>query len=135
LSEEDYQEKGRTMNSRSLWSRVLVIIGSIAMLVGALDPLEGSLVILIGSGLVALGTFLGQASRQMLVNWIISLSLITIGVGAMFVLSAVGGIGGTSGHSLWWGVLVLPYPVGWVMGIVSLLVRLVRNIRHHYVAA
>jgi len=123
------------MNPRSLWSRVLVIIGSIAMLVGVLDPLEGSLAILIGSGLVALGTFLGQASRQMLVYWIIIFSLITIGVGAMFALSAAGGIGGTSGHSLWWGVLVLPYPVGWVMGIVSLLVRLVRNIRHHNAAA
>jgi hypothetical protein len=123
------------MNPRSLWSRVLVIIGSIAMLVGALDPLEGSLAIFIGSGLVALGTFLGQASRKMLVYWIIIFSLITIGIGAMFALSAVGGIGGTSGHSMWWGVLVLPYPVGWVMGIVSLLVRLVRNIRHHNVAA
>jgi len=123
------------MNPRSLWSRVLVIIGSIAMLVGVLDPLEGSLAILIGSGLVALGTFLGQASRQMLVYWIIIFSLITIGVGAMFALSAAGGIGGTSGHSLWWGALVLPYPVGWVMGIVSLLVRLVRNIRHHNAAA
>jgi purine-cytosine permease-like protein len=123
------------MNSRSLWSRVLVIIGSIAMLAGALDPLEVFLAILIGSGLVALGTFFGQAGRQMLVYWIITFSLITFGVVAMFVLSAVGGIGGTSGHSLWWGVLVLPYPVGWVMGIVSLLVRLVRNIRHRNVAA
>ena len=123
------------MNSRSLWSRVLVIIGSIAMLVGAFDPLEGSLVILIGSGLVALGMFVGQAGRQMLVYWIITFSLITIGVGGMFALSSVGGIGGTSGHSLWWVVLVLPYPVGWVMGIVSLSVRLVGNIRHHKLAA
>ena len=43
------------MNARSLWSRILVIVGSIAMLVGALDPMEGSVVILPGSGLVALG--------------------------------------------------------------------------------
>ena len=34
------------MNARKLWSRILVIAGSIAMLVGVLDPMEGSLVIL-----------------------------------------------------------------------------------------
>ena len=38
------------MNARKLWSRILIIVGSIAMLVGALDPLEGSLVILPGTG-------------------------------------------------------------------------------------
>jgi hypothetical protein len=123
------------MNPRNLWSRILVIIGSIAMLVGALDPLEGSWVILVGSGLVAFGTFLGQNGRQMRVYWIIVLALVAFGVGAMLVLSAAGGIGGSSGHSMWWGVLVLPYPVGWLMGIVSLLVRLVRAIRQHNAAA
>ncbi len=117
------------MNPRSFWSRVLVIIGSIAMLVGALDPLEGSIIILLGSGLVTLGTFLTKAGRQMLVYWTVVLALITIGVGAMFALSAVGGIGGASDHSMWWGVLVLPYPVGWVMGVISLLVRLIRDLR------
>ena len=123
------------MNHRSLWSRIIVIIGSIAMLVGALDLLEGSLAILIGSGLVTLGTFFSRAGRQMLFYWIIIFSLIIIGVGAMFALSGVGGIGGTCGHSMWWVVLVLPYPIGWVMGIVCLLVRLVKNIHHHNVAA
>lgn len=123
------------MNARSLWSRILVIVGSIAMLVGVLDPLEGSVVILTGSGLVALGTFLGQIGRQLLLYWILIFILIAVGVGAMFVLSAFGGIGGTSGHSMWWGVLILPYPVGWIMGIVSLVFRLVRSARHRHAAA
>jgi len=123
------------MNPRNLWSRVLVIVGSIAMLVGAIDPLEGSVIILVGSGLVALGTFLGKASHQMIVYWIVVFSLITIGIGVMFALSAAGGIGGNSGHSMWWGILVLPYPIGWVMGIISLVVRLVKNTRHRKAAA
>jgi len=123
------------MNARGLWSRILLIVGSIAMLVGVLDPLEGSVVILAGSGLVALGTFLGQIGRQLLLYWILIFILIAVGVGAMFVLSAFGGIGGTSGHSMWWGVLILPYPVGWIMGIVSLLFRLVRSTRHRHAAA
>lgn len=99
------------------------------MLLGAVDPLEGSLLILPGSGLVTLGTFLGKSDRALLNYWIVILLLIAAGVGAMFGLSAVGGLGGRSGHSMWWGLLILPYPIGWVMGIVSLLFRFGRNLR------
>jgi hypothetical protein len=116
------------VNTRKLWSRILIIIGSIAMLVGALDPLEGSLVILPGSGAVTLGTFLGNSGRGLLVYWIWIFILIAAGVAALFGLSALGGIGGPSGRSMWWGVLILPYPVGWIMGVVSLLLRLIRSI-------
>jgi Na+/phosphate symporter len=51
------------MNARELLSRILIIVGSIAMLVGALDPMEGAGVIFLGSGLVVLGTFVGQSER------------------------------------------------------------------------
>lgn len=59
-------------SARSLWSRILVIVGSIAMLVGAVDPLEGSLIILPlpGSGLVTLGTFLGSRERGLRIYWV-----------------------------------------------------------------
>jgi len=72
----------RFMNTRKLWSPILINVGSIAMLVGALDPMEGSLVILPGSGLVALGTFLGQSERRWIAyrTWVFI--LIAIGVGA-----------------------------------------------------
>jgi len=123
------------MNTRKLWSRISVIVGGIAMLVGAVDPVEGAVVILAGSGLVALGTFFGQAGRQSFAYWILIFFLIAVGVGAMFVLSALGGIGGNSGHSMWWGVLILPYPAGWIMGMASLLRRLIRGVRHRNTAA
>jgi hypothetical protein len=105
------------MNARSLWSRILIILGSIAMLVGALDPMEGSLIILPGSGLVAFGTFLGQGERRWLAYRVGVFLLIAIGVGAMWGLTSVGGFGGNSGRSMWWGVLILPYLIGWSMGI------------------
>jgi uncharacterized membrane protein len=60
--------------------------------------------------------------------------LIAVGVGAMFLVSAWGGFGGTSKRSMWWGVLILPYPLGWIMGIVSLLFRLVGSVRHRHAA-
>ena len=105
------------MDARKLWSRTLFTVGGIAMLVGAIDPLEGSLLILPGSGLVALGTFLGQGERRLIAYRVWVFVLIAIGVGALWGLSMVGGIGGSSGHSAWWGVLILPYAIGWSMGI------------------
>ena len=105
------------MNARKLWSRILIVVGSIAMLVGAIDPMEGSLVILPGSGLFALGTFLGQSERRLIAYRVLVFILIAIGVGAMWGLTRVGGFGGNSGRSMWWGVLTLPYLIGWSMGI------------------
>ncbi len=106
------------MGARELWSRILVIVGNIAMLAGAVDPIEGSLVILPGSGLVALGSFLGHNERRLVIYRVWVCILIAIGVGAPWGLSAVGGFGGGSGHSKWLGLLMtLPYLIGWSMGI------------------
>ncbi|MGD0126958.1 MAG: hypothetical protein ABSF46_16485 [Terriglobia bacterium] len=118
------------MKTRAPWPRILVIAGGIAMLAGIVDPLEGSVIILAGSGLVTLGTFLAIPGRRLLVYWIWVFILIAVGVGAMFGLSAMGGFGGTTGRSMWWGLPILPYPVGWIMGMVSLAARLIRSFRH-----
>ena len=101
------------MNAHGFWPRILVIVGLLAMLLGAIDPLEGSLIILPGSGMVALGAFLGKSRHRRLLYW--AFALIAIGVGALFILSMFGGIGGSTGLSLWWGLIILPYPVGWVI--------------------
>jgi hypothetical protein len=95
----------------------MIFVGSVAMLMGAVDPLEGSVVILIGSALLALGTFLSQSERRFLSYRLLVFILIALGVGAMWGLTAGGGLGGSSGRSLWWGILILPYLVGWSMGI------------------
>jgi len=87
------------------------------MLVGAIDPIEGSLLILPGSGLVALGTFLEQGERRLITYRVWVFVLIAIGVGASWGLTMAGGIGGSNGVSPWWAVLILPYPIGWSMGI------------------
>jgi hypothetical protein len=105
---------------------MLKIVGGLAMLVGTADPLEGSILILPGSGLVALSTFLGRQERRITLYWAWVFILIAVGVGAMFALSAIGGIGGRSGHSMWWGLLILPYPAGWLMALAAAVVGLVR---------
>jgi hypothetical protein len=105
------------MRTRILWSKILVIVGLIAMVVGALDPLEGSLIILPGCGMSALSAMLSKSPHRRLLYC--ALVFIAIGVGLMFVLSMFGGVGGNSGHSAWWGLVVLPYPIGWIMGLVG----------------
>jgi len=104
------------MNQRERWSKVLLTVGYIAMLLGAIDPMEGSLLILPGSGLVALGTFLAKSERRLLNYRVLVFVLIAAGVGAMWGFSEVGDFGGKSGLSMWWGMLVLPYLLGWSMG-------------------
>ena len=116
------------MNAPARWSRILVIVGLLCMLIGAIDPLEGSFVILPGIGMVALGAFLGKSRHRKLLYR--SFVLVAVGVGALVVLSAVGGIRLSSkdaGHSIWWGLFILPYPVGWIMGLVGAILSLTKS--------
>lgn len=101
----------------SLWPRVLMIAGVFCLIIGAIDPLEGSVVILAGGALLALGGFLGKSRQLSLL--VAALILLAVGIGAMFGLSALGGIGGSSGRSMAWIVLLVPYPVGWVLGLIG----------------
>ncbi|MFA5843985.1 MAG: hypothetical protein WC971_04050 [Coriobacteriia bacterium] len=105
------------MNGSGRWPRILVIVGLAAMVIGALDPLEGSLLILPGAAFVALGAWLGKSRHRAFLCW--SLALVAVGVGAMFGSSALGGFGPGSGLSYWWTLVLAPYPVGWVMGLVG----------------
>lgn len=73
--------------------------------------------------------WLGQHERKTVLCWPWVFILITVGVGAMFALSAAGGIGGKSGHSMWWGVLILPYPARWLMALAGGVAELVRFFR------
>lgn len=103
------------MNRNARWSRILVIVGLVGMLAGILDPMEGSVVILAGTAVAALGVWLGHGRREKVLYW--SFALVVLGVGALWWLSSVGGFGGNTGRSNWWGLLILPYPVGWIMGL------------------
>lgn len=105
------------MNATNPWARFLLIAGYITMLIGAIDPMEGSLLILPGSGLVALGTYFSDEEHSVFIYRLWVFFLILIGVGALFGFTMLGGIGGTTAYSIWWALLILPYPIGWSMGI------------------
>ena len=94
----------------------LVIVGLALMVIGVVDPLEGSVVILGGSFLVAVDAFLSRSRYRLPVT---ALILIAVGVGAMFGMSALGGVGGNTGRSIWWLLLCVPYPIGWFLGLIG----------------
>jgi hypothetical protein len=116
------------MIARILKSRIVLMTGLILILLGIFDPLEGAVVILIGIGLAALNAGVNQYMNRKILYW--ALGLAVMGFGAMVVLSMFGGIGGKSGRSMWWGVLILPYPVGWIMGLVGGFRMLIDFIKH-----
>lgn len=97
----------------------------VLFLVGILDPLEGSIAILLGSGLMALSTFLNQDRHRKV--FLFTFLSIVFGVFFLFYLSELGGFGGGSGLSWWWGLLILPYPIAWVINVVVLIKRLIYN--------
>lgn len=98
------------------YSRWLIIAGLVLMVAGLLDPMEGSVVILAGSALAALGAFRTRTRSRLPVA---AAALIATGVAALFGMSALGGVGGNTGRSIWWLLLCLPYPIGWVLGLVG----------------
>lgn len=107
------------------WQRILYIIGIIALIIGAIDPLEGSILIVIGSALVALSTFLTHDKHRKI--FLASLIMVVFGVGYMFYTSTLGGFGGPDNLSFWWALPILPYPLGWLITIVTLIVRAVKK--------
>jgi len=113
------------MKGKTKWKRIIYIIGVIALIVGALDPLEGFVVIAAGSSLITLSTYLTKDRDWKI--FLASVIMIIIGVCFMFYFSSLGGFGGTSSLSWWWGILILPYPLGWLISIILLIVRAVKN--------
>ena len=101
--------------------------GIAALIIGILDFLEGSVVIAAGSLLITIATYLTHDRHRKL--FLFSTILIAIGVSLLFYLSSLGGFGGDSPLSWWYGLFVLPYPIGWLMAIVLLIVRLSKRDR------
>jgi hypothetical protein len=110
------------MKEKTKWTRIIYILGVIALLIGTLDPMEGSVVIAAGSVLLSLSTYMTDDRHWKI--FAASTIMIVIGVSFLFYLSSLGGFGGNSSRSWWWGILILPYPLGWLMTIVILILRI-----------
>lgn len=105
------------MKTHPNWARPLAVVGLLATFIGCVDPLEGWIAILAGIGVVALAA--ASSSSRWLKLLVVAFALTAVGVAAMLVLSFLGGIGGASGRSLWWAFALVPYPAGFLLGLVG----------------
>jgi hypothetical protein len=96
-------------------SLIVTVAGGIALVVGGLDPLEGAPLILAGAVLILIATFLDRAERPLILWRVWAVVLIVLGVAALWHISCQGGFGGSTGRSMWWSLLFLPYFAGWSM--------------------
>lgn len=113
------------MKKKIKWTKILFIMGVIALIIGTLDPMEGSVIIACGSGLMALSACLDTDSDRRL--FMAAFFSILFGVFFLFYLSSLGGFGGDSKLSWWWGALILPYPLGWLMLLILLITQMVKR--------
>jgi len=101
--------------------KVLFIIGIVAIIIGVIDPLEGSAAILAGSLLIALSSYF---LKDRYWKWFfVGFIMIAIGVFFLFYFSSLGGFGGNSKLSWWFISLIIPYPIGWLLTIIILILR------------
>jgi len=82
------------------------------MAIGILDPIDRAVIILSGAALAVLGALLGRSRYRILLCW--SFGLMAASVGAI-----LGGLGGRPGPSMQWALMVLPFPLGFIMGVVA----------------
>lgn len=109
------------MKEKPKWTRIVFIIGIVIFLIGTLDPLEGSLLIVPGSLMMAFAAIMSKDRHRKIFT--ASATMIIVGVIMLFYISSLGGFGGTSKLSNWWGLVILPYPAGWLLTVVLLLTR------------
>ena len=101
------------------WKLGVEIVGFALLAAGAGDPLEGSVLIAAGGALAVSGAWWSRSRRRKLIY--LAFALLIAGIGAMFALGRMSGVGGASGRSLWWALAVLPYPAGWILMLARLI--------------
>jgi hypothetical protein len=110
------------MKTKLNGAMILLWTGLFVMVSGAVDPLEGSVVVLVGAACSLAGAAIGRNPRKPMLIW--ALGLVAAGVGILFGLSAMGGVGGDTGRSMFWLLAALPYPVGWFLGMAGTVLAL-----------
>jgi uncharacterized membrane protein len=109
------------------WRQALVLAGTVAFLVGLVDPLEGFVLILAGGALVTYESFRAGSRWRKVLGY--GLALVVAGSIAMLGLTAIGGVGGDTGPSMWWALLALPYPIGALVLLVGGVLEIVEVFR------
>jgi len=109
------------------WKSILQVVALALFIIGTIDPLEGSVLIIAGSILLATLSFINKNPAYKI--YLTASTLITIGVVFIFYIASIGGFGGSSTLSLWYGLLILPYPIGWLILVLLLIWNYIKKIK------
>jgi hypothetical protein len=110
--------------SKINWIRIAFIFGVVSLIIGVIDPLEGSVVIALGSMLLTFSTYMQNDPHWK--GYLAGSVMILTGVSFLFYFSTKGGFG-ESAMSWWLGILVLPYPLGWLLSVILLILRIFKR--------
>ncbi len=113
---------------KKIIAQILYVSGIFALIIGLMDPLEGSVVIAVGSVFVVISTYLQKDKLRKI--FLTSMILIVIGVLIMFYISSLGGFGGNANLSAYWGLSILPYPIGWLIAIIAIIYKEVQRSKY-----
>ncbi|MFM9057345.1 MAG: hypothetical protein ACKOQY_11795 [Bacteroidota bacterium] len=103
--------------------RVLRILAVAMLVLGALDPIRGAVLIAAGSLLLAIQVKISADPRRRL--YVTTARMIVVGVFFLYFFSENGSLQKAQ-LSAWW-LLMLPYPVGWMITVSSLLDTSIRK--------
>jgi hypothetical protein len=105
------------------WIRYVFIAGVIATIAGAIDPMEGSVVIAMGSILLTISAYF-KNDRYFKI-FLIAAIFIIIGVSSVWYVSSFGGF--DPKREWWWTLVILPYPIGWLINIMTLIIKAIKK--------
>jgi hypothetical protein len=109
--------------SKITWIRVAFIFGVVSLIIGVIDPLEGSVLIALGSILLTFSTYMRKDPQWK--GYLAGSVMIITGVSFLFYFSTKGGFGDSM--SWWLGILILPYPLGWLLSVIMLILRIFKR--------
>jgi ABC-type branched-subunit amino acid transport system permease subunit len=99
------------------------------MILGAIDPLEGSVLIVLASAMILSGVYIIERGSKTFKLNLYAFLMILAGTVVMFYLSFLGGVGGNTGISSWFMLFVLPYPLGWLLAVILIVIRLIKYLK------
>jgi hypothetical protein len=97
------------------------MLGLLCFFIGTIDPMEGSLIIAPGTIFIAANKYLMR--NKFWRAYLFYSIVVILGVVALFYLSSLGGFGGNSQLSVWWGLTIMPYPIGWIAIVVLMVME------------
>lgn len=111
------------------WRKVLYIGGIIMFIAGTIDPLEGSVIIALGSICMSIAKY--ASSDRYTKFFIYSAVFIIIGVAFLWFISSLGGYDPV--EEWWFNILILPYPIGWLIILIILIIKTITAIKNKIV--